>query len=268
MNAPLITSRQNQHVKNAVQLRQRKWRNERGLFLVDGVREIGRAIDAGVECREAFVCEAMVDDDASREVVERLHQSAAELMLVTADVFEKLAFGDRHDGVVVVAQTPRRELATIRLPENPLVVVVENVEKPGNLGAILRTADATAADAVVVAGAGTDVYNPNTIRASVGTVFRENVCAASSADALDWLRNGELQIVAARPDAELTAFEVDYRRPTALVLGSEAEGLSGVWQGADVTAVRLPMLGAADSLNVSVTAAVVLYEALRQRTSR
>lgn len=265
MSAPRITSRQNQRVKEAVQLRERRWRRERGQFLIDGAREIGRAVDAGVVCLEAFVCEELCRSDECRAAVERVAATSAELRYVTPEVFEKLAFGDRADGLVVVAQTPRLELADVQLPANALVVVVDGVEKPGNLGAILRTADATGVDAVLVTGGGTDLFNPNTIRASLGTVFRENLCAADAGDVSAWLRSPGLRVIAARPDAEQSAFEVDLRGPTALVLGSEATGLSGAWRAEDVTAVRLPMRGAADSLNVSATAAVLCYEAMRQR---
>jgi TrmH family RNA methyltransferase len=184
---------------------------------------------------------------------------------VTPDVFSKLAFGDRHDGLVVVAETPHRGLDELQLPTHPLVAVLEGIEKPGNLGAILRSADAAGIHAVIVADPRTDLYNPNTIRASLGTVFRENVCEATSAETIGWLRTHGLPIIAARPDAETLYDDVDFRNGAAIVLGSEAKGLSDAWRGANITAVRLPMLGIADSLNVSTTAAVLFYEALRQR---
>ena len=143
--------------------------------------------------------------------------------------------------------------------------MLEGIEKPGNVGAILRSADAAGVDAVIVADGRTDLYNPNTIRASLGTVFRENVCEASTADTIHGCGDKGLPIVAARPDAEKLYTEVDLRSGAAIVLGSEAEGLSDAWHDDDITAVRLPMHGIADSLNVSTTAAVLFYEALRQR---
>ena len=166
------------------------------------------------------------------------------------------------------SSSPKRrdaDLSDLRLPPNPLVAVLEGLEKPGNVGAILRSADAAGVDAVIVADGRTDLYNPNTIRASLGTVFRENVCEATTAETIEWLRNRELTIVAARPDAEQSYSEVDFRSGAAIVLGSEADGLSDAWRGTNITPVRLPMLGMADSLNVSTTAAVLFYEALRQR---
>jgi TrmH family RNA methyltransferase len=180
-------------------------------------------------------------------------------------VYAKLAFGDRNDGVIVVAATPVRGFAEFQLPASPIIAVLEGIEKPGNLGAILRSADAAGVDAVIIADGRTDLYNPNTIRASLGTVFRANVCEASTADAIEWLRAQQLPIIAARPDAQKLYTEVDLREGAAIVLGSEADGLSDAWHATGVTAVRLPMHGIADSLNVSTTAAVLFYEALRQR---
>jgi len=148
----------------------------------------------------------------------------------------------------------------------PLVAVLEGVEKPGNVGAVLRSADAAGVSAVILADPRTDLYNPNAIRASLGTIFTMPVCEAAGGDVLARLREHKYSILAARVDGAVPYTEVDYRRPTAIVLGSEAEGLSPIWSGDDIRAVRLPMRGAADSLNVSVTAAVLFYEALRQRS--
>jgi len=266
MTEPLrITSRQNPRVKEVVQLRIGRERQRRGQFIIDGAREISRAIAAEIHCIEAYVCNELCDSPDSRKAIDLLHSAQVETFDVTPDVFAKLAFGDRHDGLVVVAETPRRRLSEVHLSPHPLVAVLESIEKPGNLGAILRSADAAGIDAVIVADARTDLYNPNTIRASLGTVFRKNVCEATSAATIDWLRTHGLSIVAARPDAETLYDDVDFRGGAAIVLGSEAEGLSDAWRGASIIAVRLPMLGMADSLNVSTTAAVLFYEALRQR---
>jgi RNA methyltransferase, TrmH family len=187
------------------------------------------------------------------------------LLSVTPEVFEKLQFGDRDDGLVVVAETPRRSLADLQLEAEPLVVVLEGIEKPGNLGAILRSGDGAGVDAVIVADGRTDLFNPNTIRTSLGTVFRSNVSEAATADAIAWLRERNLRIFTARPDAKTEYTAADVRGGVAIVLGSEAMGLSDQWNAADITPVRLPMHGIADSLNVSTTAAVLFYEARRQR---
>jgi TrmH family RNA methyltransferase len=262
-----ITSRQNPRVKDAAQLRTSRARQRQGRFLIDGVREVTQAIAAGVRCVEAFVCEELCIAPNCRNVVQALESTDAELFSVPPSVYAKLAFGEREDGVVVVAETPKRRLEDLQLPPTPLVAVLDGIEKPGNLGAILRSADAAGVDAVVAADAGTDLYNPNTIRASLGTVFGKNICEATADDTLAWLRKRGLAIVAARPDASKLYTDADMRRGTAIVLGSEAAGLAPVWSGENVTAVRIPMHGLADSLNVSTTAAVLFYEALRQRKS-
>jgi TrmH family RNA methyltransferase len=268
MSQPLrITSRQNQRVKDAARLRTGSERQRRGRIIIDGAREIYRAVTAGIRGVEAYVCVELCQSTECEGALTAIRDAGIEMFEVTPDVFAKLAFGDREDGVVLIAEKPRRELSDLRLPSKPVVAVVEGVEKPGNLGAILRSADAAGIDAVVVADARTDLFNPNTIRASLGTVFRENVHEATSDETLGWLRGQELAIIAARPDAKKVYTDVDLRGGVAIVLGNEAAGLSDAWRGAAVTPIRLPMLGIADSLNVSTTAAVLFYEALRQRGS-
>jgi len=261
-----ITSRQNERVKEAAKLRLRRQRERQGRFVIDGGRELLRALDAGIDVIEAFVCESLADDDA-RLAAQRIEQRGALLATVTAEVFDKLCFGDRAGGVVAVARTPRRMLADLKLPAAPLIAVLEGVEKPGNIGAVLRSADGAGADAVIVADSRTDLFNPNTIRASLGAVFGPGVCAASSEEALDWLAALKVPTYAARVGAAKLYSEVDYRLGAAIVLGSEADGLTEKWSSGAVTAIGLPMRGMSDSLNVSATAAVVLYEALRQRAT-
>jgi TrmH family RNA methyltransferase len=262
----LITSRQNERVKNAVSLRNSRQRKRQQRFLIDGSREISRALAADIRCVEAFFCESLCDSSGGQNVLAELRTTAVELLPVTAEVFAKLCFGDREDeGIVVVAETPPWHLASLQLPTQPLLAVVEGLEKPGNLGAILRSADAAGIDAVIVADGRTDLFNPNVIRASLGTVFRSNVVEASTAETIASLRSQNVRPIAARPDASLEYSDADFRGSAAIVLGSEADGLSAAWQGADITPVRLPMHGLADSLNVSTTAAVLFYEALRQR---
>ncbi len=259
----LITSRQNARVKEAAKLRSSRQRTKQGRFLIDGAREIGRALNAGIEIAEAFICEALCTSDSALALVPRL--AATSCVNVTAEVFEKLAFGERNDGVVAVAKTPQRSLEQISLPQQPLVAVLAGLEKPGNIGAILRTADGAGVDAVLIAGGGTDLFNPNTVRASLGTVFAKHVCAATVEETLNKLREWQLPIFATRPDAQQLYTEVDFSHGAAIVLGSEADGLSVEWRQQDIHALQLPMRGIADSLNVSATAAVLFYEAQRQR---
>jgi TrmH family RNA methyltransferase len=265
---PRITSRQNARVKDAARLRIGRERRSQGRFLIDGAREISRAAEAGVRLVEAYVCEELCDSEEAQRVLDTLTARKTELLSVSLGVYAKLAFGERDDGIVVVGEMPRRGLGELRLPAKPLVAVLEGIEKPGNLGAILRSADAAGVDAVIVADCRTDLYNPNTIRASLGTVFRQNACAATTEDTIGWLRQLHLSIVAARPDADAVYTDADFRDGAAIVLGSEAQGLSEAWRAENVTAVRLPMHGLADSLNVSTTSAVLFYEALRQRTGK
>ncbi len=260
-----ITSRQNERVKDAAKLRAARQRAKQGRFVIDGAREIGRAIDAGIEICEVFVCRQMCVSDESKSAVAQLENSSATLSSVTPEVFEKLAFGERNDGVVVIGKTPKRQLSQLALPPRPLVAVLEALEKPGNVGAILRTADAAGFDAVIVADGQTDLFNPNTIRASLGAVFAANVCEATVAVTLELLHAWRLPIIATRTDAERIYTEVDFREGAVIILGSEAAGLSPAWHTDDVQVVRLPMRGMADSLNVAATAAVLFYEAVRQR---
>jgi RNA methyltransferase, TrmH family len=260
-----ITSRQNQRIKDAVRLRTGRERQRSGRMIIDGGREIVRALQAGVHGLEAFLREGPEVSSIGRNAIDLLREKRVEIFDVTDDVFGKLAYGDRDDGVVVIAETPRRGLHDLRLPPAPIIAVLEGIEKPGNVGAIMRSADAAGVHAIVVADGRTDLYNPNTIRASLGTVFRDNVCEATTGETIDWLRGQGIAVVAARLDAEMVYHDFDMRDGAALVLGSEAQGLTDAWQGAGVTPVKLPMLGMADSLNVSTTAAVLFYEALRQR---
>jgi TrmH family RNA methyltransferase len=263
-----ITSRQNPRVKQAARLREGRERQRTGRFILDGAREIFRALQAGIVPIEAFICDSPVDSYECRQAVQQIEQSPAEIMSVSPDVFAKLAYGERNDGIVVVAETPQRELNQLALPQHPLVAVLEGVEKPGNVGAVLRSADAAGVDAVIVVDGVTDLFNPNTIRASLGTVFRPNVCTATIAETIAWLRERALPIYATRLDAKLLYSAVDLRSSAAIVLGSEAHGLSNTWRTADIMPIRLPMHGIADSLNVSATAAVLFYEALRQRAGQ
>lgn len=263
----LITSLHNPRVKEAAKLRERRQRDKQHRLLIDGTRELRRAVAAGVELVEVFVCKVLWNCQSSdaTKVLEQIRQTRASVLEVTPEVISRLAFGQRNEGLVGVAKMPDCSLDDLRLPTNPLVAVVEGVEKPGNLGAIIRTADAVGVSAVIAAGHGTDLWNPNVIRASLGTVFTLPVRAAQAEAILSFLRKHGLSIYAARVDAPRLYPEARLASPAALVLGSETAGLTDIWRGDDITAIRLPMHGAADSLNVSATAAVLFYEALRQR---
>lgn len=259
-----ISSPRNPRIRAAAALRDRRARDEAGLTLSDGARELARAVAGG-----ALVVEVFVDEDRltaeGHEAVAAARRIGAVVVPVTAAVLDRIAYGNRGEGVVATVRIPDLALDRIRLPADSLVVVVEAVEKPGNLGAILRTADAVGVDAVIAADPRTDLFNPNAIRASLGTIFAVPVAAGPSAAVRDRLVRDGLSLVAARVDARNDYTDVDLRGPVAIILGSEAEGLTSAWGGDEVTAVSLPMLGIADSLNVSIAAAVLLYEARRQR---
>ncbi len=263
---PIITSFQNPRVKDAIHLRNAKHRQRQQQIIIDGVRELARATQAGVRMVEIFICEALLVSEEACLLAKTLETCGGKILQVSEAVFHKLAYGSRAEGLLGVAEMPRQTLRDLNLPKNNfLIAVLEGVEKPGNIGAVLRSADAVGVSALILADARTDLYNPNAIRASLGTIFTLPVCETSSDELLSWLRKKNISIVAARVDGTVPYTEIDYRRPMAVVLGSEAAGLSPAWIAPDITAVRLPMLGVADSLNVSATAAVIFYEALRQR---
>ena len=264
-----ISSLQNPRIKEAAKLRERKHRDALGRIIIDGAREVELALQSGITMREVFVCEELCHSSAAIALLARLSDSIAqhafEILTVTPGVFEKLAFGERAEGIVAVADTPSTKLEDLRAPERGMICVLEGLEKPGNVGAVLRSADGAGVAAVIVADGVTDLFNPNAIRASLGTIFTLPVCRATSRETLHWLREQGCEIFSARVDGAISYCDADLNRLAAIVLGSEAEGLSEVWQGPDITSIKLPMCGAADSLNVSATASILFYESLRQR---
>ncbi len=265
MPSSVLASPSNPRIKSIARLRDRRERESTGLTLVDGAREARRALDAGVDVVEAFVCEPLLAGEDARAVLDALRGRQVPITATTEQAFAKIAFGDRAEGVLVVVRAPTRSLDDLTFAEEPLLIVVEGVEKPGNIGAILRSADGAGADAVIAASPRTDLANPNVIRASAGTIFAVPTAAAATSDVIDWLRQRRIRSIAARVDAEQPYTQADLTGRLAIVLGTETQGLTDTWRAADVEAVRLPMHGVADSLNVSVAAAVLLYEARRQR---
>ncbi len=259
-----ITSLQNARIKSTIRLRERRSRQKHGLTIIDGVREIERAISADVEINQVFVLEEQID--AIRPLVEQLYQNGAEITMVSEAVFEKLAFGNRSEGIVVTATPPSRTLGDLPRSGDAVIGVLESVEKPGNIGAIIRSADAAGVTGLIVANPETDLYNPNTIRASLGTIFKMPICTANSESASKWLIETGTKVFVARVDAAINYTDADLTGRSAIVLGSESDGVSEFWRDSSLQGIKLPMLGVADSLNVSVTGAILFYEALRQRT--
>jgi TrmH family RNA methyltransferase len=262
---PEITSRSNPRIAAVAGLRDRRERERQGLTVVDGSREVRRAIDSGAELVEAFVCGPLLAGADARAALDVLEASGTAVTPVSQGVFEKLAFGDRAEGLIAVVRIPDLSLERLVLPADPLVAIIEGVEKPGNIGAVLRSADGAGADALVAASPRTDLFNPNAIRASAGTIFRVPLAAAPAGDALAWAQAAGLRIVATRVDADRPYTRADLTGPIAIVLGAEADGLTEIWDAPDIEAVQIPMRGIADSLNVSVAAALLLFEARRQR---
>ncbi len=263
--SPALASPSNPRIRAAARLRDRREREATGLTLVDGARELRRALDHGVDIVEVFVCEPLLAGPDARAVLDAVHASDLTVTTTTEAAFAKVAFGDRAEGLVAVIRAPVGGLVDLHLPDDPCVVVLEGVEKPGNVGAILRSIDGAGADALIAASPRTDLANPNVIRASAGTIFAVPLAAAPTADVMDWLRGRGIRMLAAQVGDGLPYTDADLTGPVAIILGSEADGLTEAWLASDVAAIHLPMHGVADSLNVSVTAAVLLYEARRQR---
>jgi TrmH family RNA methyltransferase len=272
VHSPTLGSIHNPRVRAALALREARERRRQGLMLIDGAREIGRAIVAGVVLTEVFAADDLIAAAGAEAAATSaaIRDAGVPRVPVTAELMGRMAFGDRSDGMLAVARVPDVSLAALgpRIPAQPLVLVLESVEKPGNLGAVVRTADGAGVDALLVVDPATDPWNPNAIRASMGTLFSVPLAVCESEEARRWLSDRGIRSVAALVDVSMSYVEADLTGPVALVLGSEADGLSPMWRGADVTGVRIPMAGIADSLNVSVTAAILAYEARRQRDRR
>ena len=264
-----ITSAQNPKIKDFLALQEKsRLRREKGLFVVEGRRELLHCLEAGFSPRTIFVCEAILGAGEMEAVLGAAGEGCT-VFSVSANVYDRMAYRSGTEGVTAIMQARNLRLEELRFRnEEPLIVVVEAVEKPGNLGAILRSADAAGADAVIVCDPLTDLYNPNLIRASIGAVFSVPVVAASSAETIEWLRSRGVTIYTAQLQDSSWYYDCDMKKATAIVMGTEATGLTGIWREAADRHIRIPMLGKLDSLNVSVSAAVLLFEAVRQRNSK
>jgi TrmH family RNA methyltransferase len=251
-----ITSLQNDKVKNLVKLQKSSERKSQNLILIEGWREINQAIDKGFEI-EAFY----LNDNK----IEEINRISGKVFLLAPQVFEKVAYRENTEGVIAVAKPKFHSLDTLKLRKNPLLIVLESVEKPGNLGAVLRTAEASAVDGVIVCDPLTDIYNPNVIRSSLGCVFSVPVVTCKNQETIDFLRQEKIQTFAAALSASKRYDRVDFTVPSAIILGTEATGLTAEWMKAADEKIIIPMLGSHDSLNVSVSAAILVFEAMRQR---
>lgn len=266
-----ITSLQNPKVKKAVKLADRKARNETGLFLIEGYRELKRASDSGVVMQTLFICPKLFLGSNEQALIDQIRSSGAEVILCSEPVFQKLSYRDRPDGLVAIAVQMQRHLkdlvARLASKKDPFLIIAESIEKPGNLGTILRSADAAGVDGVIVCDRCTDIYNPNVVRASVGTLFTIPVVEATSAETLLWLKQRKVKVVAATPSAKEEFTDADLTGGVAIAVGTEQLGLTELWMNASDIKVRIAMHGVADSLNVATATTLLLYEVVRQRKS-
>jgi TrmH family RNA methyltransferase len=266
MSELIITSPANARLKSLVALRRRRVREESGLTLIDGYDELSLALDAGVAPRTLYHCpELMLDPEAQQDLVRQAQALGADTQRLGRAAFEKVAYREGPDGFLAVVASVARTCADLRVGSAPLVLVCQAVEKPGNLGAMLRTADAAGIEAVVAVDPVTDWGNPNLVRASKGTVFSVPVASSGTAEALQWLADNGVPLAATTPDADLDYTDVDYTGPIAIAVGAEKHGLTDEILTAAEYRVRIPMVGRTNSLNVATSAAVVIYEAVRQR---
>lgn len=256
-----ITSVQNPYIKQLVQLQEKaKARRESGTFLIEGVREIELAIKGGYELQTVLVC----PDVADRPIF-RSSDHPIEEIEISREVYQKLAYRDTTEGLLAVAKTKDTSLVSLKLPENPLILIAESPEKPGNIGALLRTADAAGIDAVIIADPLTDLYNPNIVRSSVGGLFTVQVATGSTKEVLGFLQQRGISLFSACLQDSVAYDAQDFRSACAIAVGPEASGLSQPWRDAAKQNVLIPMRGELDSMNVSVAAAVLIFEAVRQR---
>lgn len=259
-----ISSAQNPLVKLAASLHKPRERRKQGLFAVEGLREIRLAILNGYSVHTLLFCEGDLQQQPEALLGLPALPDAA-LAALSRPVFDSLVYRQGVPNALALCVLEDRPLEQIRLRPDPLLLVLESVEKPGNLGAMLRTADAAGADAVIVADPLTDLENPNVIRSSLGARFTVQVAAAPAPEVIAWLRSRQIRIFASSLQASEWHDRCDFRPASALVMGPEAEGLSGIWYEAADARIKIPMLGQVDSMNVSASAAVLLYEAVRQR---
>ncbi len=292
-----ITSAQNPKIKNLLLLQEKsKARREQGLFVVEGRRELDHCLEAGYTVKTVFVCPEILKasglDSAENyflcsssknqfsatsflrhpthaEAQAPCHSERSEesplCIEIPEQLYKKVAYRESTEGIIAEVEYKSLKLEDLRLPENPLVMVLESVEKPGNLGAVLRSADAAGADAVLICDPLTDLYNPNLIRSSIGAIFTVPTVACTSEEAIAFLQAKGIQILTAQLQDSSLYYDVDMRRGTALVMGTESTGLTEQWRQVASAHILIPMLGQLDSLNVSVSAAILLFEAVRQR---
>lgn len=266
-NGTPISSLQNDRVKQIVRLRDRSERDKTGLFLIEGYRELLRAADSGKKFESLYICPELFLGDNEGSLIEKITSQKIPLYLCSESVFRKMSYRDRPDGLIAIAPQMHHSLEKIKLSKSPFLVVAEAIEKPGNLGTILRSSDAVGVDGLIICDRCTDIHNPNVVRASVGTLFTVPVVEAEGQKTLDFLKKHGIKIIAATPGATQEFTKVDLTGPVAIAVGTEQLGLSEKWLSQADVCVKIPMLGVADSLNVAMATTLLLYEVQRQRSS-
>jgi len=260
----IISSFSNPLIKNVLLLGEKpRARKEQNRIIIEGLREIRLAISSGFILTDLFFTPEFVSDTELRSLVPSAGR--VEVVEVTTDVFNRMAYRKDRDGLIALAEPKRLEFSDLRLRKTPLLLVLETVEKPGNLGALLRTADAANLDAVIICDPQTDIYNPNAIRSSIGCIFTMPVVTASSEDTIAWMRGTGIMMFGTALTATHWYHETNFRQPAAIIMGSEANGLSNTWLDGAGDLIKIPMMGKIDSMNVSASAAIVIFEAMRQR---
>jgi TrmH family RNA methyltransferase len=265
MEPPVLTSLQNPKIKHLTHLRKHGVREEEGVFLIEGYRECLRALQAGWPLRELYYCPELFLGENEPALLRQAAAANARLYACSEAVFRKVAYRDRPDGLLALAPQRQRRIGELELPPNPFLLLLVGIEKPGNLGTMLRSADGAGVDAVILCDAVTDLFNPNCVRASVGSLFSVPLAQSDFAECDPWLRERGIPLLAATPAASQTLYQLDLRGPLAVAVGSEMLGLNDQWLARADQPFSLPMRGIADSLNVSAAAAITLYEVLRQR---
>ncbi len=260
----MITSKENQRIKNIIKLQKSSERLSQGLFVVEGYREIERALISGYEINALFACEEITKSTELKSIIQKTSKPN-ETEHVSKEVFEKLAYREGSDGLIAVFKPRILQLSDLKLSDNPLIIILESIEKPGNLGAVLRTADAAGVDAVILCDTLPDLYNPNIIRSSLGCIFSQQIVSTTTEAAINWLKKKNISIFCTYLDASVDYRTIDYVGSSAIVMGAESTGLSDSWIKNSTQNIIIPMKGIADSLNVSVSSAIVVFEALRQR---
>ena len=257
-----ITSIQNPYIKSLVQLQEKaKARKQSGTFLIEGKREIELAIKGNYELETILFLPELI----SKDQITKLTNDPIEFIVINKEVYQKLAYRDTTEGIIAIAKTKSLSLLNLKLSENPLILVMESIEKPGNIGAMLRTCDAANIDAVIIANPKTDLYNPNIVRSSVGCLFTNQIAIGTSEEIIQFLKNKNIAIFGATLQNSNFYHTQNYNTPTALVVGTEATGLTQVWRDNSKQNIIIPMQGEIDSMNVSVASAILLFEAKRQR---